>query len=127
MQTSSIDQLLSQVERAVDEVGQALVGGDTQPLLQASQQLRQATFFFSQKLAELAPQDLLDAAVRNRIRRVQGLLAAQRGGLARQNARVENALHALVPGSRDQTYGHVSNGRYGAGLKQTGAFKVLAA
>ncbi len=126
MLSPAADLLLSNVEARLEEVARAVAGQDAEGLERACAELRHALQLCAQGLAQLPPAQKKDAALRNRMRRVQALVGAQRGGLARQSARVDMALQAIVPAARSTTYG-AGKGPYGGAARQTGAFKLLAA
>jgi hypothetical protein len=126
MLSSSTDKLLTQVEALVDEVARATLGADGDALQAACDALRQAVLDVSQCLARLPEAQRKDAGLCARVARVRSQLGNQRSGVARQSARVELALHAIMPASRNATYGNARS-PYGSGVTQTGAFKLLAA
>lgn len=124
MLSPAADQLLSNVEARLEEVARAVAGKDAEGLALACAELRHSMQMCSHGLAQLAPKQRQLATLR--VKRIQTLLGNQRGGVARQSARVELALQAIMPASRSSTYGN-AKGPYGTGVTQTGAFKLLAA
>ena len=124
MLSPAADQLLSNVEAKLEEVSRAVAGQDAQALERACAELRHGMQLFAHGWAQLAPKQRQQASLC--VKRIQALLGNQRGGVARQSARVELALQAIMPASRSSTYGNAKS-PYGTGVTQTGAFKLLAA
>lgn len=66
-----------------------------------------------------------DRNFQQRLGKVAQGMAMQREALLRRTAVVERSLHSIVPASRSNTYGGAAP--YGHSVRQTGAFKLLAA
>ena len=112
MLPAALEQQLSEIEQQGEALASALGDNDAVALEALGLRLRQAAI----QLAHSTEVAALDGLPKR----------AQRSGLARRAAVVERALHAMVPATRESTYGqHASP--YGAPGRQSGAFKTLAA
>jgi len=87
--------------------------------------LRQAALDFGRFL-ESSRRVSLTESTRLRIQKIAAGLAAQREGLLRLTAVVEQSLDSLVPATRKVTYAATS-GLFGTHARQSGAFKLLSA
>ncbi len=114
-----IENALTSVEHLFDEVSAALVSGEPLALSAASDGLRRAAIDFSGLVQGLTAIDRENKNLQSRLKRLSVGLAAQRESLIRRTVLVEMALNAIVPATRDLTYGKAAG--------SPGAFKYLAA
>ncbi|MBI3531013.1 MAG: hypothetical protein HY068_00735 [Burkholderiales bacterium] len=126
MLSAQIEKQLSEIEQQCAVLTAAVDSGEPVALEAASTQLRQLAVDLSrsQEVAHLDAQ--ATQAFKTRLQKVVGGIGAQRGSLARRAAIVERGLNAMVPATRESTYGQAA-GPYGAAAKQSGAFKLLTA
>jgi len=126
MLSADLEQQLSDIEQQYAQLALAVEQGDTDALESVSVHLRHSAV----ELAHTLERAALDAPARQafalRLQKVAAGVGVQRGGVARRAAAVERALNAVVPATREVTYGKAA-GPYGAASRQTGAFKRLAA
>ena len=114
-------QRLSVVEQRLDEVGAALVDGNSDVLQRVTTALRDASADFSYAMAAV-PGTIIesDAGLQARVKRVGQLLASHRENLVRRSAGVDRALASLLPASEGPTYarapgmGGLGAGRFGS-------------
>lgn len=124
--SSSIEAAFTEFEAHFEEVSQALISGEPMALVQASALLRQSALDFSGVMAQLNPTEQADPLLRSRLKLLARGLASRRESLIRRTAQVERALGSIVPSTRNTTYSQGSR-PYAGTVRQTGAFKVLAA
>ena len=126
MLSAEIEKQLSEIEQQCEVLAAAVDGGDPVSLEISSTRLRQSAvdLFRSLDVSCLDPQSM--RAFKTRLQKIVRGIGAQRGGLARRTAVVERGLHAMVPATREPTYGQATS-PYGAVGRQTGAFKQLTA
>lgn len=117
----SIESALTDVERALAQVGEAMKTSDATELQRASDQLKNTAVHFSSFLSA-ASASALSPAVVVRVRSVAARLAGQRDALARMSAVVDRQVATLLPKkSASATYGishpgaRGAAGRYGTG------------
>lgn len=126
MLPAQIEKQLSEIEQQCAALAEAVNSGEPISLETASTQLRQLAV----ELARSHEVSHLDAqtmpAFKARLQKVVVGIGAQRGSLARRAAVVERGLNAMMPATRESTYGQAA-GPYGAAAKQSGAFKLLTA
>lgn len=126
MLSAEIEKQLSDIEQRCEMLTAAVDHGDPVSLEAASTHLRQSAVDLSRALEV----SFLDAQAtqefKMRLQKIVRGVGVQRGGLARRAAVVERALHAMVPATRESTYGQAA-GPYGSTGRQSGAFKRLSA
>jgi hypothetical protein len=126
MLSAELEKQLSMIEQQCEILTATVDSGDPVSLEAASTQLRQAAV----DLARSPEVSSLDAqatqAFRRRLQTIVNCVGFQRGGLARRAAVVERTLNAMVPATRESTYGQAA-GPYGSTGRQSGAFKRLSA
>ncbi|MDP1656537.1 MAG: hypothetical protein Q8K91_01745 [Hylemonella sp.] len=123
---AQLEKQLSEIEQQCAALAEAVSSGEPVSLEAASTQLRQLAVELarSQEVSHLDAQTM--QAFKARLQKVVGGIGAQRGSLARRAAVVERGLNAMMPATRESTYGQAA-GPYGAAAKQSGAFKLLTA
>ena len=124
--SGAIDAALGRLEQRFDAVSSAIVSGDCAALESASSGLRALALECSSLIESSRVADAAPAPVAARLRRLAQGMVFQRENLARRLACVERTLHALVPGTRQATYG-AGAGPYGSSARRSGAFSSLAA
>lgn len=126
MLSAQLEKQLSEIEQQCAVLTAAVDSGEPMSLEAVSTQLRQLALDLtrSQEVALLDAQAM--RAFKARLQKVAGWIGAQRGSLARRAAVVERGLNAMVPATRESTYGQAA-GPYGSAAKQSGAFKFLSA
>lgn len=126
MLSAQIEKQLSEIEQQCAALTEAVNSGEPVSLETASAQLRQLAVDLSRspEVFHLNPQ--ATQVFKARLQKVVGGIGVQRGSLARRTAVVERGLNAMVPATRESTYGQAA-GPYGAAGKQSGAFKLLTA
>ena len=121
-----IKKALAAVELNFNDVTAALESGEPIALVAASAVMRQAAVDFAGMLQSLTPVDLNNKDLKARVKKLADGLATQRMSLIRRTVMVEMELNTVVPSTRNTTYAGAST-PYGSAVKQTGAFKYLAA
>jgi hypothetical protein len=121
-----VETAFTEFEAHFEEVSQALISGEPMALTQASAQLRQSAVQFSGVVKQLSPAELAHPLLRSRLKLLAAGLASRRESLIRRTAQVERALASIVPSTCNTTYSQGSR-PYAGTVRQTGAFKVLAA
>lgn len=122
-----IETRLIQLEAQFEAVVAAVASGDPVQLEQAGVAIRQAAVDFTRMMQGLSADASVAREVKPRLKKIASALTAQRGNLIRRSVVVERTLHAMVPGTVDSTYNPKATGPYASALKQSGAFKLLAA
>ena len=117
---------LNLVEQQFDEVSSTLLDADPAALQQACAGLQQTAVDFIQLSNHLAPGGSLPTDMAQRIKALADGVPRLREGLYRKAALVERALPLLVPAERPSTYAGAS-APYASAMRQSGAFKVIAA
>jgi hypothetical protein len=100
-----LEQPLLAVEAALNQLGDALARRDAAAIEQHSAELHQHLARAVQSFSEAARTGGVPSALRNRLVRAGGLLAAQRETLARGNASLDRALDVLIPSEPTGLYG----------------------
>ena len=100
-----LEQPLLAVEATLNLLGDALARRDAPAIEQHSAELHQHLASAVQSFSEAARTGSVPAALRNRLVRAGGLLAAQRETLARGNASLDRALDVLIPSEPTGLYG----------------------
>lgn len=126
MLSAQIEKQLSEIEQQCEALTEAVNSGEPVSLETASAQLRQLAVDLSRSPEVFQLNAQATQLFKARLQKVVGGIGAQRGSLARRAAVVERGLNAMVPATRESTYGQAA-GPYGAAAKQSGAFKLLTA
>ncbi len=100
-----LEQPLLAVEATLNQLGDALARRDAAAIEQHSSELHQHLARAVQSFSEAARTGSVPTALRNRLVRAGGLLAAQRETLARGNAALDRALDVLIPSEPTGLYG----------------------
>lgn len=100
-----LEQPLLAVEAALNQLGDALARRDACAIEQHAADLHQHLARAVQSFGEAARTGGVPSALRNRLVRAGGLLAAQRETLARGNASLDRALDVLIPSEPTGLYG----------------------
>lgn len=100
-----LEQPLLAVEAALNQLGDALARRDAAAIEQHAADLHQHLARAVQSFSEAARTGSVPSALRNRLVRAGGLLAAQRDTLARGNASLDRALDVLIPSEPTGLYG----------------------
>ena len=125
MPSTHFESLLARIEEQFHAVSLALLSGEARGVEQASAALRLASLDLGQFL-ESSRRVKLAESTRLRIQKIAAGLAAQREGLLRLSAAVDQSLNSLVPATRKVTYAAASS-PFGTHARQSGAFKLLSA
>lgn len=126
MLSAELEKQLSEIEQQCEALTAAVDAGDPVSLEISSTRLRQSAVDLS-RLLDVCGLDAQGVHVfKARLQKIVRGVGVQRGGLARRAAVVERGLHAMVPATRESTYGQAA-GPFGAAGRQTGAFKRLSA
>jgi len=126
MLSAEIEKQLSGIEQQCEALAVAIDNGDPVSLEAVSTHLRQAAVDLSRSQGVSALDAQAVQEFKTRLQKIAGSVGIQRGGLARHAAVVERGLHAMVPATRESTYGQAA-GPYGSATRQSGAFKLLSA
>ena len=102
---TELEQPLLAVEAALNQLGDALARRDATAIEQHAAELHQHLARAVQSFIEAARTGSVPSALRNRLVRAGGLLAAQREALARGNASLDRALDVLIPSEPTGLYG----------------------
>ena len=116
---------LDLVEQQFNEVSVVLVDGDPDKLEAATAVLQRLSADLAQLHRSTGACVAPGAAVALRLKALSDGMALLRSQLLRRAAYVEQALQIVVPTGPSSTY--AGGSPYGAALRQSGAFKVLAA
>ena len=126
MLSAQIEKQLSEIEQQCAALTEAVNSGEPVSLETASAQLRQLAVDLSRSPEVFQLNAQATQLFKARLQKVVGGIGVQRGSLARRAAVVERGLNAMVPATRESTYGQAA-GLYGAAGKQSGVFKLLTA
>jgi hypothetical protein len=122
-----IETKLAQLEAQFEAVVAAVNSGDPEQLEKAGLTIRQAAVDFS-GMMQSVPADLAATKqIKPRLKKIANALAVQRVNLIRRSVVVDRTLQAMVPAAVDDAYKPGASGPYASALKQSGAFKLLAA
>ncbi|MFN3861293.1 MAG: hypothetical protein ACK4R2_07465 [Roseateles sp.] len=103
--SAELEAPLLAVEAALNQLGDALARRDAVAIEQHAAELHQHLARAVQSFGEAARSGGVPPALRNRLVRAGGLLAAQRESLARANASLDRALDVLIPSEPTGLYG----------------------
>ena len=117
---------LTLAEECAGLVSQALLKGEPAAIESAAHGLHRASLSLSGLLQGHPAITVVDRDFRSRLGKVAQHMAMQREALLRRSAVVERSLHSLVPATRVTTYAGGAT-PYGHQVRQSGAFKLLAA
>ncbi len=116
---------LDLVEQQCNEVSAFVVEGNPDQIVVASAALQRMLVDFVQLRDSMAPQVNVPPGIAARLKALSEGTRMLRTHMHRQAALVEQSLKVVMPGGPDATYS--DGGPYGAAMRQSGAFKVLAA
>ena len=117
---------LTQVEQALELVGDRLVAGQPAQLQQACQALQQNVMDCSRLDPAWLSSGRGDVKLQARLNAVRAGLVQVRENMARRAAAVQRSLQVLLPSSAGATYGR-SASVYGRNSKTAASFTSLAA
>lgn len=103
--SAELEAPLLAVEATLNQLGDALARRDTPAIEQHAAELHQHLARAVQSFGEAARSGGVPAALRHRLVKAGGLLAAQRESLARGNASLDRALDVLIPSEPTGLYG----------------------
>jgi len=124
MLPAEIEKPLSLIELQCEAVAAAVASGEPLGLESAAAALKQAALDFSSLLERLPAPQQPGAELRLRLKKLAGRLGQQRENLIRRSVVVERAVQAMVPATRQATYGRPTGPYAGAA---SGAYKSFAA
>lgn len=104
---SGLEEALTEVEKHLERMSGALLGGDALLIEQASSGLRAAIGVFADA-ARRGPLQLDEPSLRPRLMAANQTLASQRENLARRAAGVDRALTSILPSHALPTYSGAS-------------------
>jgi hypothetical protein len=104
---SALAEALTEVEKHLERMSQALLGGEAQAVEQAGAGLRAAIGIFGDA-ARREPRQLEAPALRLRLLAANQTLASHRENLARRAAGVDRALTSILPSKALPTYSGAS-------------------
>jgi hypothetical protein len=126
MSLASIDSHLDLLEERFNTLAGALIDGSAESLQAASSSLQLLAVELVRMLEAGGQGPLVQSACSRRIQSLTAGLAVVRESLLRQSAYVDRALELIVPAAQQKaTYS--GSRTYGGSIRQSGAFKVLAA
>lgn len=126
MKHLSLADQMDLVEQQFNEASGVLVDGDPEQIERASATLQRLAIELVQIMGSAPRGGGPVAPMRERLQALSDGVAVLRTIMLRRTAYVEQALQVVVPTVPDATYAN-SRGTYGPVLRQSGAFKVLAA
>ena len=118
---------LAQLEAQFEAVVAAVNSGDPAQLEQAGLTIRQAAVDFTGMMQSVPADKVASSQIKPRLKKIANALAVQRVNLIRRSVVVDRTLQAMVPAAVDDSYKPGAAGPYASALKQSGAFKLLAA
>ncbi len=116
---------LDLVEQQFDEVSAFVVEGNPDQIVVASAALQRMLVDFVQLREAMGPQVKVPSGVVARLKALAEGTRMLRTQMHRQSALVEQSLKVIMPSDSKATY--AGAGTYGSAMRQSGAFKVLAA
>ncbi len=129
MSQPSVFNQLDLVEQQFNEVSAVMVEGIPENIQAASAVFQRLTVDFVQLLEQAGPYAARNVgsnpSLVSRLKSLSEGIAQLRANVLRRAAYVEQALQIVVPTGPSATY--AGGSPYGTGIRQTGAFKVLAA
>ncbi len=126
MSPSEFENLLSQVEKSCQAVGDAVSHGGPEDVACASGKLQGLAVSISQLLSAYPAEAIAAQKCRTRLKQMSDSLSLQREQLIRRAAVNERALNTMVPATQESSYA-LAAGLYGGTARQSGAFKLLTA
>jgi hypothetical protein len=127
MSSSQLNAALNTLEQQFAVVSEALISGEPTAMTQASADLKELVVAFAALVQQQNGQRLSRSEFMIRMTSLKEGLNSLRTNLIRRSVPIESALNSLMPATRSETYAPQQTARYGAGARQAGAFKVLAA
>ncbi len=113
-QDTRLDAALTAVEQRLHALGDALRDGDSGAVEQQADELHRALTAAVDQFAQAQRRGPVSPALRQRLARTGGLVAAQRESLSRATAALDRALDVLLP--RDAAAVYSPQGSAGRGL-----------
>lgn len=126
MTTATLDSQLDRIEQQFNELSALLLDGDPQGVEVASEALQQLAVEFLQMVEEAGRGSLKSNARAARIKTLASVFPLLRGNVLRRSAFVDRALETIIPNAPESAYAGSAK-KYGASMRQSGAFKVLSA
>ncbi len=118
---AALSQSLTQAEKCVSVVSQALIQGQADMVESATRELHDSVHALALVLRPLAPLSMLAPQTRDRLDAVAQAIAMQREALLRRSAAIDRSVLSLVPQTRTNTYAQAL-GRYARAPTRAGAF-----
>jgi hypothetical protein len=116
---------LDLVEQQFNEVSAFVAESNPDQIAASSAALQRLLVDFVQLREAMGPQVTVPPGVANRLKALAEGARVLRSQMHRQAAVVEQSLKVVMPSGPDATYS--DGGPYGSAMRQSGAFKVLAA
>jgi hypothetical protein len=116
---------LDLVEQQFNEVSAFVVEGNPDQIAVASAALQRILVDFVQLRESMGPQVKVPPGITARLKALAEGTRVLRTQMHRQAALVEQTLKVVMPSGPEATYS--DGGPYGSAMRQSGAFKVLAA
>ncbi len=114
-----LDDALAAVERTLSELGNALRSRDADGIDRHASELHRAMAQAVENFSHAARSGPVPPAMRNRLARASGQVAAQRESLARATAALDRAIDVLMPRDQGMLYGahgSADRGVYSSGV-----------
>jgi hypothetical protein len=131
MSHSSITTQLEQVELQVAQVSETLLDMSLGDLPQVCKSMQAAIVDFSKLVQQLPNEFKTDQPLQLRLRKVSASLTSCRESLIRRSVITQQALGALVPATRSDTYAPAAGPRSsktdGSAGRQSGEFRTVSA
>jgi len=131
MSHSNITTQLAQVELQVAQVSETLLDMSLGDLPQVCKSMQAAVVDFSKLAQHMPTQFKTDQPLQLRLRKVAAALTSCRESLLRRSVITQQALGALVPATRSDTYASAAGPRssktYGSAGRQSGEFRMVSA
>lgn len=126
MTTAILDDQLDRIEQQFNELSALLQEGDPQRLEIAGEALQQMAVEFLQMADEVGRSNLQLNSRAARIKTLASVFPLLRSNVLRRSAFVDRALETIIPNAPQSSYSGPAK-KYGAPMRQSGAFKVLSA
>lgn len=131
MSHSNFTAQLEHVELQVAQVSETLIDMSLGDLPQVCKSMQAAIVDFSKLARQMPTQFKTDQPLQLRLRKVSASLMSCRESVIRRSAITQQALGALVPATRSDTYapaaGPRSSKTYGSAGRQSGEFRMVSA